>query len=453
MVLMTAFLSGCNHEADDNMALLLGLMNSGSQEEVADLHGRGLSAAGSSLVSDGLAVLSKVNIVISAVVGGFQLINLLTGGGATQTQTGASIQEIAALLNQQALTDSQWRVNSVAGQLHDAENVYVRYSCAVDATNCSASLETAMFNNALNLYNKASAVFNDVDTVDTVIGEKKLQLIPVMMEAGAVMIFAQQELGLAEREMGASATDIKNREIAIKNGAVTVLKALDKAEVLLQKSYRATLKPIEFTYSKQANGVWYYWALVKNTSGTSVVCSSQGSFDGVVEPQRRKSIVNMENCINGKTYDYFLAHRYEVFGSSYYTYRQKLQTLAQGAYSVTFKWSSAGQPDSRLWSCIRTDEPTDPHTWTDNYFCSSRHVGLRWSYYGALSGMNCTNVKETADPYGWDNNYVCVPTGANFTFSWSSAGAISGKTCTKWSEGSDPHTWNDNYLCNPKNVY
>jgi len=110
-----------------------------------------------------------------------------------------------------------------------------------------------------------------------------------------------------------------------------------------------------------------------------------------------------------------------------------------------FVWSSAGTVSG--YQCTQILEPSDFHTWNDNYFCSDNNYGIAWSYNGTISNMRCTLVRESADGSYWDDNYICVPTASDIYFSWSSAGPITGKACVKWSEPADPDTWDDNYLC------
>lgn len=112
---------------------------------------------------------------------------------------------------------------------------------------------------------------------------------------------------------------------------------------------------------------------------------------------------------------------------------------------VQFKWSQAGTiPDMH---CTLIDEPADPHTWGDNYFCSSRDVGMQWSYAGPIDGMDCTQIIEEADPHTWMDNYLCLPRDSRIKFSWSE-GSIRGPGDVRWHEDAEPpeHTWNDNYL-------
>jgi hypothetical protein len=110
-----------------------------------------------------------------------------------------------------------------------------------------------------------------------------------------------------------------------------------------------------------------------------------------------------------------------------------------------FAWNCAGKVAGM--SCTQISEPSDPNSWTDNYFCARESIGARWSNAGAISGMRCTQIRETSDPHTWNDNYLCVPEVSPYHFKWSSAGPISGMNCLQWQEPSDPNTWNDNYLC------
>jgi hypothetical protein len=113
--------------------------------------------------------------------------------------------------------------------------------------------------------------------------------------------------------------------------------------------------------------------------------------------------------------------------------------------SAELKWSSA-EPIAGM-VCTQLLETADPHTWNDNYLCSTRDFGLKWSAAGPIAGMACTQILETADPDTWNDNYLCVPEGSPLKLLWSSAGPIANKSCVQILETADPDTWNDNYLC------
>jgi hypothetical protein len=44
--------------------------------------------------------------------------------------------------------------------------------------------------------------------------------------------------------------------------------------------------------------------------------------------------------------------------------------------------------------CVNVNEPDDPDSWSDNYFCSANDLGMQWSSSGPIAGMDCTNVAE-----------------------------------------------------------
>jgi hypothetical protein len=113
--------------------------------------------------------------------------------------------------------------------------------------------------------------------------------------------------------------------------------------------------------------------------------------------------------------------------------------------SGPFAWSCS-RPIPGM-TCTQVVETADPHTWSDNYFCSTVDLGMRWSSAGPIPGMRCTQILETADPHTWSDNYLCVPHRVPVNFTWSSAGPLPGQQCVQWFEPADPNTWADNYLC------
>ncbi|MCL4756205.1 MAG: M15 family metallopeptidase [Myxococcales bacterium] len=101
-------------------------------------------------------------------------------------------------------------------------------------------------------------------------------------------------------------------------------------------------------------------------------------------------------------------------------------------------------------TCVQVDEPSDPHTWGDNYVCSATNHGAVWSYAGAIDGMDCTPVAESASAYAsaWSDNYWCVPPNSMAQFAWSSAGPMAGWSCVHWNEPqSQSDSFGDNFLC------
>jgi hypothetical protein len=110
-------------------------------------------------------------------------------------------------------------------------------------------------------------------------------------------------------------------------------------------------------------------------------------------------------------------------------------------------WSFGGKIEGM--HCLHWNEPSDPHDWYDNYLCSERDAGFRWSYRGPIQGrgLRCIQVHEPSDPDMWHDNYFCWPRDLRVIFRFSAAGRIAGMDCIAIVEPSDPHTWGDNYLC------
>src|SRR5262249_45805885 len=127
--------------------------------------------------------------------------------------------------------------------------------------------------------------------------------------------------------------------------------------------------------------------------------------------------------------------------------------LAQEAECCGFAFTNSGRlPDPSTSECVNVNEPSDPDTWADNYFCGPKGIGLK-GYLCWTPGTNlrCTPVIEPAEPaeHTWADNQICVPNASAWEFAWSYAGPIEGGgyKCIPWNEPSDPHTWSDNFLC------
>lgn len=110
-------------------------------------------------------------------------------------------------------------------------------------------------------------------------------------------------------------------------------------------------------------------------------------------------------------------------------------------------WSYGGRIDGM--HCVQWEEPSDPHDWYDNYLCSTRDFGFKWSFRGPIQGrgLRCIQVNEPSDPHFWHDNYFCWPRDLNVTFRFSSSGRVRDWGCIAVVEPSDPHTWGDNFLC------
>lgn len=110
----------------------------------------------------------------------------------------------------------------------------------------------------------------------------------------------------------------------------------------------------------------------------------------------------------------------------------------------TIVWSPDG-PVAGM-TCTQWKEPSDPHSWGDNFLCTTRSEDIRWSADGPIAGMRCTQIYESRDPH-FNNNYLCVPNESALNFVWSESGNMSDMYCVRTDEPKDKHSWDDNYLC------
>ncbi|WLE97291.1 MAG: hypothetical protein QTN59_00355 [Candidatus Electrothrix communis] len=110
----------------------------------------------------------------------------------------------------------------------------------------------------------------------------------------------------------------------------------------------------------------------------------------------------------------------------------------------TFIWSPNGVVPGM--TCTQWKEPADPHSWGDNFLCTTRSEDIRWSADGPIAGMRCTQIYESQDPH-FQNNYLCVPNESELNFVWSESGNMSDMYCVRTDEPKDKHSWDDNYLC------
>ncbi|MCI5135352.1 MAG: hypothetical protein D3920_09835 [Candidatus Electrothrix sp. AW2] len=110
----------------------------------------------------------------------------------------------------------------------------------------------------------------------------------------------------------------------------------------------------------------------------------------------------------------------------------------------TFIWSPNGAVPGM--TCTQWKEPADPHSWGDNFLCTTRNEDIRWSADGPIAGMRCTQIYESQDPH-FQNNYLCVPNESALNFVWSESGNMSDMYCVRTDEPKDKHSWDDNYLC------
>ena len=57
------------------------------------------------------------------------------------------------------------------------------------------------------------------------------------------------------------------------------------------------------------------------------------------------------------------------------------------------------------------NEPAEPAAtgWGDNYLCVpvDAPVTLQWSYAGPIGGKTCVSFNEPSDPHTWGDNFAC----------------------------------------------
>ncbi len=445
--------TSCNNQDDEMAELLLGLGLAPESMQL-DLRTHGLSINANRQVGNALNVLGNVSSLLSLALGIQSIVQMFSGG--TQNAP-ATVEDIRALLDQQTLNLVTWITSGDVANMYSNLSLYVRPGCLVNSSQCNSSTLSNANTDINIVFTSASNAFNKIDTADTAIGAKKLQLVPTMMEAGSLMLYALQEKALIDRENGASANTIKAREENIADQARVVLEALDRAEVLLQKSYRDKLSGISVHWWNCFVHQYCFEAKFTDENGQEhkttrkYIQANASPQDPGFQVANRAVIATLENLKDKMTWDYYVAKRATVFGSEYEEVRRRLIFIAGHKYTVKFKWQSHGHPDKKKWSCVKVNEPADPHTWHDNFFCSSRNLGMRWTYNGTnYPNHERTQITEGADPHTWNDNYISVPKEFGLKFQWKSNGQHSGMQCTQWLEAADPHTWHDNYLCHPK---
>jgi hypothetical protein len=58
--------------------------------------------------------------------------------------------------------------------------------------------------------------------------------------------------------------------------------------------------------------------------------------------------------------------------------------------------------------CTKVDEPIDPHGWDDNFLCSTRDLGLRWSSLGPSAEWFAPSSKRLPIPMA-GATIICAP--------------------------------------------
>jgi hypothetical protein len=89
------------------------------------------------------------------------------------------------------------------------------------------------------------------------------------------------------------------------------------------------------------------------------------------------------------------------------------------SHDVALAWTSSNAGKAALqtegYNCTLVNEPSDPHSWDDNFLCTSKDIGLMWSYARHIDNMACTHIHEGADPHTWNDNHLCYRLKGNAT--------------------------------------
>ena len=156
-----------------------------------------------------------------------------------------------------------------------------------------------------------------------------------------------------------------------------------------------------------------------------------------------------DNALGDPYGSYALLDNNNVPRAKYWALRDYMTShevpLPPNLYPGTLSWSAHGPIAGQY--CTQINE-LDPHSWNDNYLCSTVDAGLRWSAGGPIAGMACTLMNEPADPDYWNDNYLCAP--VDYGFTWTYAGLNAGLAamhCVQIVEPTEPGYWYDNYLC------
>lgn len=258
------------------------------------------------------------------------------------------------------------------------------------------------------------------------------------------MIFAQHEWGLALTAQGAGGRDIDKRRDKMMDAAEDIMRELDEMEELWRRFVREELFEAVQGYpdGAQGNAACYRAPDAQGRARAEQICFADRDF---VEPDEYLRVARTR--YEAHILRYTAEQRATGLVAETNDFRRRLGELI-GKVKFELSWSSAG-PIAGM-SCVQVNEPSDPHTWNDNFLCSPFGYGLRFWHRGVIAGMHCVKLDEPSDPHDWHDNYLCSE--EDLGLRWSTAGRIHGMECVKFKEDADPHTWDDNYLCWPRHT-
>ncbi|XP_062506576.1 uncharacterized protein LOC134183127 [Corticium candelabrum] len=110
----------------------------------------------------------------------------------------------------------------------------------------------------------------------------------------------------------------------------------------------------------------------------------------------------------------------------------------QFSYLDSTFWTNLG------WTCLAITPQSTKYGWNDNFMCTRKDLGWRWSNSGPIEGMDCTYMDSDAKTWG-ENNYLCVPVTSKWELLWSNK-PQKNMHCVWWKEPSH-NSWGEHYLC------
>ncbi|MEM9491707.1 MAG: hypothetical protein AAGC55_21350, partial [Myxococcota bacterium] len=358
------------------------------------------------LAKQSFELLSQVDLAISLSETDFGLsFSDLFGSGDTGQLSDLAIEQTAGRLYQQPLSEFLRETNIDVDQLALAQADYQRFQCTgnetpSDSTECNY-LAQQMANDANAIYTHATSLLHDIETADR-FGFHQLQLIPSLQHAGAAMIFAQHEWGLALAALDADSYEIDVRRQVMIASAERTMRALDKMEHLWRSHVRDELFDAVQSYSDNTLG---QYACYRAPDAQGHAQTDPHCFDSTEhgDAYRRVAEARFENHVM----EYTAQQRPTVFDADHDAFRRKLGELI-GPVALELHWSSGGPRNDM--SCVQVNEPDDPHSWHDNFLCSPFGSGLSfWTKTDGIEDLTrCVSLDSGEDPDSWSNNYLCA---------------------------------------------
>jgi hypothetical protein len=111
----------------------------------------------------------------------------------------------------------------------------------------------------------------------------------------------------------------------------------------------------------------------------------------------------------------------------------------------------------RTYGSLRDEKPSTTTT-TGTQTVDLPDPDITWSDNGVINRQVCTQINEPSDPHTWSDNYLCVPKDSSLSLTWTYGGPAGPPPtdsdhpyCIQWNV-SDPDAWDDNYLCSNQDI-